>query len=78
MILELVEESMQISYDYSSSFWGKNAFEEDNPKLGVEPRSNHFSTYCLKDVMRIHLSEEMVNVGDAESDSHILDYDIPK
>ena len=69
---------MQNSYNNSSSFRGDNALEEANPKLGVGPRSTHFLTLGLEDVMRIHPFEEIEDYGEAESDSYILEFDIRK
>ncbi|KAF3645625.1 hypothetical protein FXO38_19562 [Capsicum annuum] len=68
---------MHTSYNNSSLFWGDNALEKANPKLGVGPRSTYFSTLGIEDVMRIHPVEQMKDCGVTESDSYTLEFGIP-
>jgi len=47
-------------------------------KLSVNPHSNHFSTLCLVDVMKVKSPKQIMNLENEEENSYILEFIIPK
>ena len=48
------------------------------PELGRRPHSNHFSTLCLVDVMKVEPPKQMMNFENEEENSYILEFIFPK
>lgn len=67
MVLESKEKSKHISYDDSSLFLGLKCYGRGNFEIGARHQSNHFSTLCLMDVMRIHPPKQIM---DCEEEYH--------
>ena len=53
MVLKSKEEIKHNSCEDSSPFKGKYTIMDATPKLRVSPHSNHFSTLCLVDMMKV-------------------------
>lgn len=64
IVLDSKEEVKNISYEYSSSFWGEGATEYAFLKLMDGPHSKYLSALYLEDVMRIHIPRKIVDCGE--------------
>ncbi|KAF3628483.1 hypothetical protein FXO38_28224 [Capsicum annuum] len=76
--LESKEEDKKISYEDSSPFWGKDANRDAILESRDRPHSNYFSTLWLVDVRKVHLPKQIMDSGEKEHHSYILEFDIPK
>ena len=72
MVLEAKEEIKHNLCEDSSPFWSKDTNRDATPKVRVSPHSNHFSTLCLVDVMKVESPKQMMNFENKKKNSYII------